>query len=277
MLGLPVAERLRQDGFDVTIMSTRPDEAHNRLGDRFSIVGGDVSSRESLKAAIDGHDFVYLNLNAKRDPVLYERIEIGGSRLASEVSQECGVKRIIAITGASSKGEEKGIIFLDAKVRAERAIIESGVPYSIMRASWFFESLPHFIRNNKLVWIGKQPIPRGWLAASDYARQVSAAFRKPEAANRCFYNLGPEKITIGDAVRRFGEVCHPEMKAQYTPIWIVRLAALFTGREDFRTAADFFAYFDKQDEDVDSSETDRLLGANTTTLEQWTESYKGAP
>lgn len=273
MLGLPVAQKLQDDGFEVTVMSTRPAQAQIRIGSRFTIIGGDVTDRESLRKAMAGQRFVYLNLNAERDPALYERIEIGGSRLAAEVARETGIERIIAITGASSKGEEKGVIYLDAKVRAERALMESGVPYTIMRASWFFESLPHFIRNGKLVYIGAQPIARRWLAAADYAAQVSAALRSPRAANMCFYNLGPEAITIGDAVRRFGEVCHPDMKVQRVPIWAVRLAGLLTGKRDFKSAASFFGYFETQDEDVDGSEADRILGPNRTTLGSWLQNY----
>ncbi|MBD3404422.1 NAD(P)H-binding protein [candidate division GN15 bacterium] len=274
MLGLPVAKRLKADNFQVTILSSHPERARERLGDRFDIVGGDVTRPESLRKAMDGFELVYLNLSAKRDPVLYEKIEIGGSANTAQVAHELGIKRLITITGASSKGEERGVVFLDAKVRAERAIIDSGVPYTIMRASWFFESLPHFVRGNKLTILGKQPIPRAWLAASDYAAQVSAAYRTDEAANKCFYNLGPEKITIGEAVRRYRDAHHPDKKISTLPIPLVKFVAFFTRSRTTRNTARFFEYFDSQPEDVDASEADRMLGPNTTTLDDWLRSAR---
>ncbi len=273
MLGLPVAEKLRTSGFRVTIMTTRPQLVSRELGDRFSVVAGDVTDRASLARAMDGQDFVYLNLNAKRDPALYERIEIRGSALAATVARDSGVKRLITITGASSKGREEGPIYLRAKVQAERAIMESGIPYTIMRASWFFESLPHFVRDGGLAYIGRQPIPRRWLAASDYAAQVVNAYRTQEAENKCFYNLGPEALTIGEAVRRFGRVCHPDMRVRMMPVWMVRLAGLLTGRTEYKSGAAFFAYFNRIDEDVDGAEADRLLGPNRTTLDDWLRHY----
>jgi len=137
MLGWPVARKLKEDGFQVTIMSTDPDRARALVGEDLTLVKGDVTDIESLKPAIEGQDYVYLNLNSRLELELYQRIEIDGTANVAGVAAETGVRRIGCISGASSTGEERGIIYLDAKVKAERALIDSGVPYSIMRPSWF--------------------------------------------------------------------------------------------------------------------------------------------
>ncbi len=163
MLGLPVAKQLKKDGFDVSVMSTDVDKARGKLGDDFNIVNGDVTKPESLKPVIDSHEFVFINLNSKLDPERYESIEINGTANVAKVASQMGVKRVGMISGASSKGKEEGILYLDAKVKAEKALIDSGVPYTIMRPSWFFESLPGFIQQGRAVVLGEQPL-KDWLA-----------------------------------------------------------------------------------------------------------------
>ena len=178
------------------------------------------------------------------------------------------------IRGASSNGEEEGVIFLDAKVRAERALIESGVPYTVMRPSWFFETLPHFIQKNRAGYLGRQPIPRGWLAAADYARQVSRAFSSEAAANKCFYNLGPQKISVPDAIKQFCARHYPDLKVSSLSYGMAKMSALMPGQEGLRKAIGFFKYFETRPEDVSTAEADRILGPNLTTLEEWLDGYQ---
>ena len=274
MLGLPVALQLKNDGFDVTILTTDIDRAGARLGDELGLAYGDVTQVESLKAPMDGKDFVFLNLNSRLDPKLYQAIEVDGSANAARVARESGVKRIGMISGASSEGKEEGIVFLDAKVKAERALMESGVPYTIMRPSWFFETLPFFIQKGRAAVLGKQPIKRGWLAAGDYARQVSNAFKTDEAANKCFYNLGPQKMTVMEAVELFCARFHPELKPFSVTFTLARLMSIMPGQEMLRKAIPFFKYFETRPEDCSTAEADHILGPNLTTLEEWLDGYQ---
>lgn len=274
MLGRPVAEQLHNDGFNVTVMTTSIDKARTIFGDRMAVVEGDVTKIESLKRALDGQEFVYLNLNAQLDPEKYETIEIGGAANVAAVAARMGIKRIGQISGASSRGEEKGIIYLDAKVRAERAVMESGVPYTIMRPSWFFESLPGFIQKGRAGVLGEQPCEFGWLAAADFARQVSRAFRTEAAANKCLYNLGPEKMTMMQALTKFCARHYPDLEPQVLPFGMARFLSHMPGMELLKTLIPFFEYFTEANEDVDPSDANSILGANTTTLDQWLTAYK---
>ncbi len=78
LLGKPVAEKLSTSGFEVTVLSTNVEKARGNLPENIAIEYGDVTNIESLKKPIEGKDFVYINVNAKLTPELYESIEIGG-------------------------------------------------------------------------------------------------------------------------------------------------------------------------------------------------------
>jgi len=273
MLGLPVAQQLKADSFDVTILTTNRDRARGQVGDDFALVEGDVTDPDSLRRAMAGQDYVYLNLNAHLDAEQYERIEIGGTQNAATVANEMGVKRIGTITTASSRGEEEGIIYLDAKVKAEQALKASGVPYTVFRPSWFFQTLPMFVQKGRAAVIGNQPIPRAWLAASDYARQVSKAFQTEDAANKCFYNLGPQPITTMTAVKQFCAAVHPDIKPIRVSFFLARMLAVSPGMEQLKAAVPFFKYYDSRWESPTADEADRILGPNLTTLEEWIKTY----
>lgn len=272
-LGLPVAKQLVDDGFNVTIMSTNPERAKTVLGGKFRIVYGDVTLPETLKTPLDGQRYVYLNLNSKLDERRYHEVEIGGTANVARLAREMGVERIGLISSASSNGEEIGIIYVDAKVRAEHALQDSGVPFLIMRPSWFYETLPKFVRGTRAVLIGKHPIKRNWLSADDFARQVSRAFQGADTLNKCYYNYGPEPLTIMEALIRYCRATHPNITPTSMSYTMARLTSLAPGMSMLRLAIPFFKFFETSLEKGAPSETNRLLGKNCQTLEDWAEAH----
>ncbi len=274
MLGKPVAEKLFTSGFEVTVLSTNVEKARENLTESIAVEYGDVTDLESLKKPIEGQDYVYINLNAKITPELYDSIEIGGCDKIAKVSKEMGIKRIGYISGASSHGEKKGIIYLDSKVEAENRIINSGVPYTIFRASWFYESLPKFIQQGKAIILGDQPVEFSWLAASDFAQQVTTAFSSDEAADKCLYNGGPQKMTMTEALMRFCKVCYPDLSPEKMSFGMAKMISNLPGMNALAPAIPFFEYFSTNFEDIDLSEADRILGKNSTTVDEWSRMYR---
>jgi len=269
MLGRPVAEQLKRDDFDITVMSSNVDRARTILGEEFDLTYGNVTDKESLKKPIEGKDFIYINLSARLVPEMYQKIEIDGTTNVAATAVEMAVKRIGLISGASVTQGQKGIIYADAKMEAEKAVMESGVAYTIMRPSWFFESLPFFVQKGRAAVIGKKQVKFSWLAASDYARQVSNAFQKEEAANKCFYSLGPQKMTMLEALTKFCSRHYPDIKPQVIGFTMAKIMSKLPGAEMLKLAVPFFMYFSRITEDVNPSEADRILGPNLTTIDEW--------
>ncbi|MFQ5606764.1 MAG: hypothetical protein ACE5GA_02370, partial [Candidatus Zixiibacteriota bacterium] len=146
---------------------------------------------------------------------------------------------------------------------------DSGIPYMIMRPSWFFESLPMFIRSGRARFLGKQPIKRRWLSAADYGRQVSRAFQRDDTVNKHYYNYGPEPLAIPEALARYCRIKHPGITPSSTPYTMAKVLSYAPGFNSLRLAIPFFKFFESSPEDGDAGETNSLLGANTQTLEEW--------
>ena len=62
MLGKPVAQQLKADGFNVRLLARNPEKAQKLLGAGYEIVKGDVDNAAALKEAMTGVDGVHISL-----------------------------------------------------------------------------------------------------------------------------------------------------------------------------------------------------------------------
>ena len=273
MLGTPVARKLLTDGFSVRVLARNPEKAAQKLGDGFEYVPGDVENPESLRSALAGCDGVHINLAGGSTPEEYDRIEHRGTANVAQAAQEMGARRLTYLSGTSVRESNTWFYETKAKYQAEQAIITSGAAYTIFRASWFYESLPLFVRGKSATMIGKQPHPIHWLAADDYARMVSRAYQTPDSEKRILYLYGPEAIPMTDALRSYCAIAAPEAKISSPPSWLASLFATLTGNSKLKDVTRLLAYYEKFQEDNDPGEANTLLGKPTTTLEAWSESH----
>jgi len=262
LLGEPVAIHLKQNGYIVRLMVRDIEKDSKRFGDDFEIVKGNINDVESLEKALDSCFGVHINLSGE--------IEQLGVENVSQVAPKLKLQRITYISGTSVAEENTWFPLIKRKFLAERAIRVSGVPYSIFCPTWFMESLPKFIRGSKAFVFGKQPNPYHFIAADDYARMVAVSYGVEGAINKRFIIHGPEGILFHEAVKRYCNVFHPEIKKVSTmPYWLATIIASIRGSKEMKFASDFMAAFEKIGEKGDPSEANNLLGAPKIKLEDW--------
>lgn len=269
MLGEPVARQLHEDGCTVRVLARNLEKARAKLGNSFEFFKGDVEDPSSLQKALDGCYGVHINLRGGPKAEDFDRIEHQGTANISKVSARTGVQRLTYLSGAAVFEENSSFLFVRAKLQAEAAIRESGVPYSIFCATHFMESLPLYIRGNRASVIGKQPHRLHWLAADDYAKMVSKAFQLSEAMNKRFYVYGPEALTMSEALKKYCSIVRPEAKVSSIPIWLMSLIGKASFNAELQFITELMRYFEKVGEGGDPTEANKLLGTPTTTLEQW--------
>ncbi|MCJ7532097.1 MAG: NAD(P)H-binding protein [Anaerolineales bacterium] len=163
MLGEPVPRQLQADGYQVRILTRSPQKATARLGKSYELAVGDVDNPSLLEAALQGCDGVHISLDGGKDYDLERR---GGVNVAG-AAVKAGVKRITYLSGASVAEENCWYPGTKAKFLAEKAIRESGIPYTIFNAGWFMESLSRFVHGERAFVIGKQPNATPWITAED--------------------------------------------------------------------------------------------------------------
>jgi len=272
MLGRPVTKRLLAEGFAVRLLTHSPEKARKIFGNSVELAVGDVTHPDSLLEPMNGCDSVYINLGAKFIPQAYESVEHRGAVNIARMAAQKGIKRIAMISNLHVDSPESPYQYIAAKARAEEALKSCGLPYTIFKPCWFYESLPKFVQRGKAIILGRGDRTLSWLAASDYASQVARALQTEETLNRTYYIKGPEKYTLAEALVKLCEMVYPESKLSYIPFWLARVGSWFTTRQEMKGFIEFMKYFEKTPEPGVGQEAERVLGRATTTLEQWVQS-----
>jgi NADH dehydrogenase len=141
-IGRAIARRLLAGGINVRVLTRNPDSARARLDlPGIEFVGVDIGLPALLKQALRGADAVVDAIQFEGYPVenprrglTFERIDYGGAIALIAAAKQAGVQQFIYISGAAAD-ENSNHPGFRAKGRAERAIRESGLTYTIFRPS----------------------------------------------------------------------------------------------------------------------------------------------
>jgi uncharacterized protein YbjT (DUF2867 family) len=278
LIGEPVARQLHDDGFHVRVLVRDAQRARARLGPDVEYVEGDVEDAAAVERAIAGCTGVHVSLGAAGGPQGIDRVEHRGTARLAAAAARHGVARFCYVTGSlvhQTYGPK--LPEHQAKLLAERAIQQSGVPYTFFRPTYFMDNLPRHLQGRVAVVLGRRQPPLRMVAASDFAGMVSRAFRLPEAANRDFFVHGPEAVTIPDALGLYCKLVQPGTRVVTVSLGIMSLAdrLLMGGR--LHANLQLMRLLQRLGERGDPYEATRLLGAPTTTVRQWCQQGAAPP
>lgn len=268
-LGAPVARRLLAEGFDVRVLTRNETRARMLFAPDTELAVGDVGDPAALRAALDGCTGVHVSLAGGPLPADYDRVEHRGTAAVARAAAEQGVKLLTYLSGATVRAEHAGHPPTAAKLAAERAVHDSGVPFTVFRASWFMESLPAFVRGRRAVVPGRQRIPYRFLAAEDFAATVVAAHRTGAAAGRTLAVLGPQPLTIEEALARYCAIAEPGVRVSGVPLGLLRTVAALTRDAALADTVRSLRYFSTATEEGDPADLAALFDAPATDLETW--------
>ncbi len=275
MLGELVSRQLLHDGFSVRLLARNVDRARALLGPDFEYIAGDIDNSDVIERALEGCAGVHVSLRGSSDPDEIDRVEHRGTARVAELAARQGVSRLTYLSGMLV-AEDAQIPADRAKFRAEQAIGQSGVPYTLFKPTYFMETLPRHIQGNLAIVLGSQPYPLHIVAASDFARMVSRSFRTPEAANRHFFVHGPEGITIPDALRLYCSQVEPGKRVVSMPLGFMSVVDRLFMRGQLRSTLQLMRVMQRVGERGDPSVANEVLGAPTTTLRQWCEKQRAS-
>jgi uncharacterized protein YbjT (DUF2867 family) len=262
LLGRPVATQLRRDGYTVRLLARNLETVRAEFGEGFEPMAGDVTDISSLEKAMKGCDGVHISVGGQVDQVSAENV--------AQLAAAGDVQRITYLSGSTVAEENRWFPMVAQKLAAETALVESGTDYTILCPTWPMEQLPRFVIDGKATIIGEQATPLHWFAASDLARMVSAAHSTKHAAGKRLFVHGPEALTMKQALERYCASARPEIESvDVTPIEVARSAAESSNNPVLAFMTEMMSYFDKAGELGDPTEANELLGAPTTTLDEW--------
>ncbi|NOT03877.1 MAG: NAD(P)H-binding protein [Anaerolineales bacterium] len=269
MLGKPVAQQLKADGFNVRLLARNTEKAQKLLGDGYEIIKGDVDDPAALRSALTGVDGVHISLKGGPTEADFDHMDHLAVRDIAQAAKELGVGRVTLISAYAVSKEKADTPESRSKLKGEAALKSSGVPYTIFRASWFMETLPMFVQGKSMSLIGNQIHPLHWIAAEDYARMVSKSYQSDETLNKELYIFGPEAYTMGEAMKIYASIAAPDLKVSPVSTRMLAILGTLTFNTEWKSTATLMGHYERHGEDGSPEEADRLLGRPTTTLKEW--------
>ncbi|MBI9050763.1 MAG: NAD(P)H-binding protein [Anaerolineaceae bacterium] len=267
LLGKPVAVKLNEAGFNVRILSRNADKAKTHFNDDIEIIEGNPANEADLVKAIQGCSGVHISLP--------NNIEQQVTEAVAKVAKSQKIKHITYISGASVAQENRFFSMVDGKFLAEKALQESGIPYTIFAPSWIIDSLPLFVRDGQASIIGKFPEPVHMLTADDLGIMVSEAHSLENDQSQRIVVLGPEAIHMKAALQQYCAAHHPEIKkVSVTPVWMIKLIGTLTKNDELKFVGEMMGYFAKAGKDTKYHDGFKGFSAPQTTLTKWIETQK---
>lgn len=189
LIGSKLVKNLRERGHDV--LAAAPNTGVNTI------------TREGLAGALDGADVVVDVANAPvwEDKAVLEFFETSGRNLlAAEAA--AGVRHHVALSIVGSERlPDNG--YFRAKVAQENLIKASGIPYTILRATQFFEFVGGIAQSATVGdEIRLSPALIQPIASDDVAAALAEVAVAPPV-NGTLEVAGPEAIPLDELVRRF--------------------------------------------------------------------------
>jgi NADH dehydrogenase len=201
-------------------MTRSPERARERLAlSNLEWVRAEVTEPGTLPEALTGADTIVSTVQFEGYPVenpkkglTFERVDLGGTVALLEAGKKAGVKRFIYISGAAADESATHPAFR-AKGRAERAIRESGLSWTIFRPSLVygpedkvmngFAKLLKFSPAFGVPGTGRQKVQP--VLVDDLAACVALAV-EGKGANGIFDVGGPDLMTFDEMIRILMEV-----------------------------------------------------------------------
>lgn len=274
MLGKPVAQQFKADGFNVRLLTRNPEKAQKLFGAGYEIVKGDVDNPAALREALTGVDGVHVSLKGGPSEADFDRMDRLAVRDIAQIAKEKNVGRVTLISAYAVSEEKADTPESRSKVKGEAALKSSGVPYTIFRCSWFMETLPMFVQGKSISLIGNQIHPLHWVAAQDYARMVSKSYQTEETLNKELYIFGPEAYTMSDAMKIYTEIAAHDVKVSAISTKMLSILGTLSFNTEWKSMSTLMGHYERHGEDGSPTEANRLLGAPQITLKEWCEKNK---
>jgi len=212
--GAAVVEQLLSRGYALRALSRDPssDESLALKEKGIEVVQGDYGDMESLVAAMEGIDKVFFYSGFSVDE------EAEGENVVA-AAQNADVRHLVYSSGAAA---EPGVgVAGSSKMQVESAIVDSGVPYTVLRPVAFMEN---FDRQQKR--IAKMGVieSRGpdrqlsFIAIQDIGFLVAEAFADPEQWVGQAINIAGDTMTVSEYVETFSDVMGREVAYTQMPL-----------------------------------------------------------
>jgi uncharacterized protein YbjT (DUF2867 family) len=230
-IGGGVARALHRQGFRVRALARDPARASEECDDIFE---GHATKPETLDGLCQGIDVVFSSIgitNFKREPTLWE-VDYQANLNILEQAVKSGVKHFIFVTTLNGPDMATISPIGVAREKVARAIIDSGLDYSIFEPAGFFNDMAHTLHParhmGRIFTLGDGAGLLNPLSALDFGDEIARVIKDPALHNRVRSVGGPDTITHRNVAEMVFQALGKKPKISGIPTWLIpRIADAF--------------------------------------------------
>ncbi len=240
-LGRNIARALASDGHEVALIARGRDQTDPTIrelpGAHFFPIG--LDDPEKLAHAFAGCAAVAhcAGINRETGSQTYRSVHLEGTRNVVEAARRSGVQKVILISFLRAR-PGCGAPYHESKWAAEEIVRASGLDYTVFKCGVIYgkgdhmlDHLSHAFHTFPLfAFVGFTDQPIRPNAVEDVARIVKASLVDGALSRQTVAVVGPEELTLREAVRRVARVAgrHPLMFPM--PVWFHYVLGWFVER-----------------------------------------------
>ncbi len=221
-LGTLLVPDLAAHGCDVTVM-TRNAERARHLQDCAAIVLGDVRQPDDLRTAVAGAEVVVSAVQGFAGPGRVSPASVdrdGNANLIDAAAREGAQLVLMSVVGASP---DSPMELFRCKWEAEERLRQSGVPWTIVRATAFVELWADIMR--KPIVFGQGDNPINFVSVRDVAGAVRVAVLDPALRGQIIEIGGDENLSFNELASLLQDVRGRRARVRHIPRPLLRVLA----------------------------------------------------
>jgi uncharacterized protein YbjT (DUF2867 family) len=209
--GRYIARRLLAAGFEVRTLTNSP-RRENPFGGAVRAERFHFDNRVRLVESLRGVSVLYNTYWVRFNQATFQHATAVRNTLELfAAAREAGVGRIVHVS-ITNPSEDSPLEYFNGKARLERALVESGLSYAILRPTVLFGKEDVLINN--IAWLLRRFPVFGVFGRGDYRLQpiyvddlARLAVEQGQAAeNRVIDAIGPETFTYRELVERIARI-----------------------------------------------------------------------
>ncbi|MCG8351672.1 MAG: NmrA family NAD(P)-binding protein [Chloroflexales bacterium] len=227
---------------------------------------GDVMWPASLPSVCAGVDVV---VSAFTRPGQVAEIEGVGNTNLLKAAHAAGVSQYLYVSAVGADRADN-VPDLSTKGQVELLIRNSGLHFTIVRATIFHEMLRMAMCRNVAFIPGAQPRPFAWIAASDVGRVLALCCGRQDAFDDLIEVGGPELLTFDESYAAFSRGQAQSVRTVHIPLGLLRLGSLFNAT--LSELSGLMAFLEIHGAPADTTLIERRFGFRPCSVEGWARS-----
>lgn len=231
-VGRNVARALAAEGHELILIARGIDRTDPTIRGLGRFVSLDLDTTSHLAGAMAGCDAVVhcSGINRENKDQTYRKVHIEGTRHVVEAARQVGTRKIVLISFLRAR-PNRGSLYHESKWAAEEIIRQSGVDYTVLKCGVIYGPGDHMLNHLShafytfplFAFVGFRDRPIRPNAVEDVARIVKACVLEDKLARKTVAVLGPEELTLREAVRRVASVVGRQPIMFPMPVWFHRM------------------------------------------------------